>query len=240
MNVLLVHAHPEPKSFCSALYLTAATTLDSLGHDVRTSDLYGQNYNPVGDRHDFSHRCDRDFFKYQKEQVRAVREGTFASEVGDEMAKVDWCDVAIFTFPLWWFSVPAILKGWFDRTFAMGYAYGGGRWFDVGPFRGKRALLAFTAGAPRLRYTEGAIFGGIERVLYPIHVGVMNLTGMDVLEPFIAWGPARIGQEAREAILADWRSRLAGLESETPLPMHSLADHPDPIDEWGSPVATGA
>lgn len=240
MKVLLVHAHAEPKSFCSALYQTAAETLAAQGHSVRTSDLYAQGYNPVGDRADFEHEVDPGFFKYQREQVAATKAKTFAEDVRAEMEKLDWADTVIFTFPLWWFSVPGILKGWFDRTFAMGYAYGGGRWFETGPFRGKKVMLAFTAGAPPERYTEGAIFGGIERVLYPIHVGVFNLTGFDVLEPFIAWAPARIGQEARENILSQWRARLEGLADETPLPMHTVADHPDPVSEFSGRAKTVA
>jgi NAD(P)H dehydrogenase (quinone) len=37
------------------------------------------------------------------------------------MQKIEWCDLMIWQFPLWWFSVPAILKGWFDRVFAMAH-----------------------------------------------------------------------------------------------------------------------
>jgi NAD(P)H dehydrogenase (quinone) len=229
MRVLLVFAHPEPRSFCGAMRDTAVEALEAAGHEVRRSDLYEMGFDPVGDRRDFLAAADPTFFKYQKEQLAASEQDGFAPALAAEMAKLAWCELAIFLFPLWWFSVPAILKGWFDRVLAMGFAYGGGRWFESGPLRGRRAVLALTAGAWRERYTEGAIFGGIERVLYPLHVGVLNLVGLEVLEPFIAWAPSRIGEEARRDILAAWQRRLTGLADEAPLPMHTVADHPDPM-----------
>jgi len=58
------------------------------------------------------------------------------------MDKLVWADFVIFQFPLWWFSVPAILKGWVDRVFAMGFSYNYGRSYEKGVFRGKRAMLS--------------------------------------------------------------------------------------------------
>ncbi len=56
----------------------------------------------------------------------------------------------------------------------------------------------------------------------------MNLVGLAALEPFIAWAPSRIGNTERTKILDAWRTRLRGLADETPLPFHTIADHPDP------------
>lgn len=52
----------------------------------------------------------------------------------------------IWQFPLWWFSVPGILKGWVDKVFAMGRTYGGGRIYEKGVFQGKKAMLSLTTG----------------------------------------------------------------------------------------------
>ena len=51
------------------------------------------------------------------------------------MDKLAWCEVLIFQFPLWWLGLPAILKGWVDRVFAVGRAYGGGGARDAVPRR---------------------------------------------------------------------------------------------------------
>jgi NAD(P)H dehydrogenase (quinone) len=229
VRILLVFAHAEPASFCGALYKTAREELERAGHELRTSDLYAMGFDPVGDRRDFLAAADPTFFKYQKEQLAASETRGFVPGLAAEQQKLLWCELAIFVFPLWWFGLPAILKGWFDRVLAMGLTYGGGRWFETGPLRGRKAMLVMTAGAWRERYTEGAIFGGIERVLYPVHVGIFNLVGLDVLEPFIAWAPSRIRQEQREEILSEWRRRLAGIAGDVPLRMHTIADHPDPM-----------
>lgn len=46
MNILIVHAHPEPKSFTSSLKNTAKENLEKQGHYVEISDLYEMNFNP--------------------------------------------------------------------------------------------------------------------------------------------------------------------------------------------------
>lgn len=228
MKVLIVHAHPEPRSFCSAMLATARDTLDRQGHAVEVSDLYAAGFDAVGSRRDFETVHDPSYFKYQAEQAHAHRQSGFSAAIAEEQRRLHWSDLVIFQFPLWWFGPPAILKGWFDRVLAMGFAYGGGRWFEHGPLRPRRALVAMTTGAPRERYLEGNIFGGIERVLYPLHVGTLNLVGLDVHESFIAWAPARIDAAARNRELEAYSKRLTTIEHEPPLPMHRVADHPDP------------
>jgi NAD(P)H dehydrogenase (quinone) len=53
MNVFVVLAHPEPKSFNGALFNTALRTLTSAGHAVAASDLYRMGFDPVSGRHNF-------------------------------------------------------------------------------------------------------------------------------------------------------------------------------------------
>lgn len=71
------------------------------------------------------------------------------------MDKLFWCDALILQFPLWWFGLPAILKGWVDRVFASGRRiYGGGKWYDRGVFAGKRAMCSVTIGGPPPIYSD--------------------------------------------------------------------------------------
>ncbi|WML48971.1 NAD(P)H-dependent oxidoreductase [Neobacillus sp. PS3-34] len=90
MNVLIVYAHPEPKSFNGALKELAIKTLEEQGHLVRVSDLYAMNFNPVANKQDFIELEDHDFFKYQREQMTAVKKGTFTEDIKDEIEKVKW------------------------------------------------------------------------------------------------------------------------------------------------------
>ena len=141
MNVLIVFAHPERHSFNGTMLDAATRTLATAGHTVVVSDLYRMGFASTLDRHDFLDVADPDRFNAQKEQSEAFRTGRFAPELKAEMDKIDACDLMIWQFPIYWFSVPAILKGWIDRVFAFRYAYGGGRWYEKGVFAGKKALI---------------------------------------------------------------------------------------------------
>lgn len=229
MKVLVVYAHPEPQSFCAALLRAGKEALESVGHQVVVSDLYAMGFSPIASREDFLEVADPDFFKYQREQQHAAAREAFAADIAAEQRKLVEADFVILHFPLWWFGTPAIMKGWFDRVLALDFAYGGGRWFEYGPLRGRRAMLTMTAGAPRSRYSSGAILGAIERTLFPIHVGVLNLVGLAVLEPFVAWAPVRMSEAERSSCLEAYRQRLRSIESEPALPFHSIADNPDPL-----------
>ena len=76
MNILIVYAHPEPKSFNGAMKDVAVETLRSAGHEVVVSDLYTMRFNPVVGPEDFSNeRADPEFFSVQKEQTKAYETG---------------------------------------------------------------------------------------------------------------------------------------------------------------------
>jgi NAD(P)H dehydrogenase (quinone) len=228
VRVLVVHAHPEPRSFCSALKDLALEALPAAGHEVALSDLYAMGWKAVADAADFSERADPAFLKYQAEQRRAAETGGFSADIAAEMEKLRRADGVILNFPMWWFGLPAILKGWIDRVLAVGFAYGGGRWFDTGPLRGRRAMVAMTTGGLPDRFSDGGLFGPIATVLHPLRVGTLNFVGLDTVEPFIAWGAAQVSPERRAAYLAAYRERLLGFETAPLEPFRRLADYPSP------------
>jgi putative NADPH-quinone reductase len=137
LNVLIVHAHHEPKSFCSALFRRAVQTLSDAGHSVFTSDLYAQQFDPVSDRRNFTSMFDADYLKQGKEERHATAVDGFAPDLECEIRKLESCDLLVFSFPLWWFAMPAILKGWVDRTFAYSRIFGGTRMYENGIGQGR-------------------------------------------------------------------------------------------------------
>jgi len=208
MNVLLVHAHEEPQSFNGAMRDTAVAVLEESGHTVEVSDLYAMKFNPVGGRHDFTKLANPEFFKYGLEQAAASEADTFAPDVAAELEKLLRADLLIFQFPLWWFGLPAILKGWVDRVFVAGRTYGGGRLYSNGVFRGKRAMLSLTTGSPPSSYTARGLNGDIDAILFPIQHGMLYFVGFDVLPPFVAYGVARSTPEQRADSLRGYADRL--------------------------------
>ena len=134
-------------------------------------------------------------------------------------------DLLILQFPMWWYSVPAILKGWIDRVFAFGVTYDFGRTWDRGVMRGKRAMLCFTTGAPESTFAPDGRNGDIERILWPLHAGVLALCGYSVLPPFICWAPAWVEAKQRDHMLLAYADRLHNIDACEPLFFHKLADY---------------
>jgi len=226
LNVLMVYAHPEPKSFNGAMMDVAAETLRGAGHEVVVSDLYAMRFDPVVGPNDFmGERADTEFFSVQKEQTKAYETGTLAPGIVAEIEKLKRADLVIFQFPIWWFGMPAILKGWADRIFLRGFAYMPGRKYDTGMFRGKTAMVAATTGTSADTYAPDGIDGDILTVLWPIHNGLLRYSGFDVLTPFIAYMPGRVGTDGRKAYLDAYRKRLLELDKTPRLFFHSLDDY---------------
>lgn len=229
MNVFIVYAHHEPKSFNGALRDAAVDTFERRGHVVQVSDLYAMSFRAAATGADFHGRLDPLCLKYQAEQRHAQECGTLAIDIVEEQEKLRWCDLLILQFPLWWFSLPAILKGWVDRVFTMGFAYGGGAWYDNGGLRGRRAMLSLTTGGAEAAYGPNGINGDIERVLYPIQHGVLYFVGFEVLRPFIAWSPANRSAADREAMLINFRERLRYLDEENAIEFPRLEDYDEDL-----------
>ena len=221
MKTLIIFAHPEPRSFCAALKNAAA---EFFGENVEISDLYAQNFKAIADSADFLSRANPDYFNYALEQRAAQKSATLAPDIAAELAKIDRADLVLFVFPLFWYSVPAILKGWFDRVLVSGKAYGGKRIFNKGGFVGKRAALAFTLGGHKGLFGERGIHGELEILLKPILQGTLGYVGFDVLPPFVAYHIPYIDDAARQNILRDFQSYLENLENAAPLPMPDLAN----------------
>jgi NAD(P)H dehydrogenase (quinone) len=211
MHVLIVQAHMEPQSFTVALVEVAVAAVMAAGHTVEVSDVYAAGFNPVAGRHDFSSVADAGRFHYQTEQGKAAAEHAFAAEIAREQARVMRADVIIFAFPLWWGGPPAVLKGWIDRVLSYGFAYVDGARFDSGLFKGKRGLLCVTTGGTLERFSEAGVYGPIEKVLWPLQQLTLAYMGLEVAEPFVAYGAPRVSAEARAEYLTAWQARVKAL-----------------------------
>ncbi|MDJ0463768.1 NAD(P)H-dependent oxidoreductase [Streptomyces sp. H27-C3] len=200
-TALIVHAHPEPHSFSTAQMTTAAQALRDAGYRVDILDLYADAWAPTLAREEFA-PVDG-YFKPQAEQMRAVKDGTLDATVRAHLDRLIAADLLVLSFPLWWFSLPATLKGWVDRVFVMGGVFGG----DYGilgdaALAGKRAMLLFTTGGASESFRPGGSYGSMDDFLFHIHRGMLEFVGYQVLDPVITYGPARMTDEERTAALA--------------------------------------
>jgi NAD(P)H dehydrogenase (quinone) len=226
VRVFIVHAHPEPKSFNGAMTRAAADALIAAGHAVEISDLYAMAFNPVSDRRNFVTVHDANYYKQQPEEAYAAANDGFTPDVQAEMDKLFWCDALVMQFPLWWFGLPAILKGWVDRVFASGgRIYGGGKWYDRGVFVGKRAMCSLTIGGSPPLYSERGLNGPIASILFPINHGMLYFTGFTVVEPFLVHAAARLSDAERAAHLARYCERVLGLATAPTISYPKLGDY---------------
>lgn len=221
MKVFIVYAHPEPLSFNAAMKELAVTTLKASGNEVIVSDLCAMKFKAAADGDDFTRRADPEFLKYAAEQKNACADGSFAADIKAEQEKLLWADFVIFQFPLWWYSVPAILKGWFDRVFAAGFVYGPniGR-YDTGGLRGRRAMLSLTTGSPKEAYGPFGMDGDMnDMILYHINHGTLYFSGLQPTEPYIAWTPSHDAEE-RVRYLEEYRRILEHLDERPNIVYH--------------------
>lgn len=233
-KALIVFAHPEPTSLTRQLADEAVRTLQEQGHEVLTSDLYGMGWKAVFDEHDFPNRADPERLSFVQESGHSYASGRQTQDIASEQQKVLAADAIILQFPLWWFGMPAILKGWVDRVWAYGLAYGyknaGNQYrYGDGAFKGKRALLSVTVGGPAVDYSARGINGPLEQLLFPITHGTFFFPGMDVLPTHAVYGTGCITADAVAAAKSAWRLRLEGLFDEAPIPFRSQneGDYPD-------------
>jgi NAD(P)H dehydrogenase (quinone) len=236
MNVLIVHAHPETASFTTAMRDTAAGALTEAGHKVVISDLYEMKFNPVASANDFLGRTNEDYLVYAIEQRHADANGLLAPDIKAELDKVVWADLIIFNFPIYWFSMPAIMKGWIDRVFVSGRCYGGMRFYDRGGMKGKKVLVSLTLGGQSHMFEADGVHGPLPEMLRHLLRGTLGYLGFDVLKPFIGWHVPYISQDARTALLEAYRERLGTLGSEQALTFPSL----DNFDQLLHPIAHSA
>lgn len=108
MRALVVIAHPSAASLCAELGRAAEAALRAAGHDVEVDDLYAQGFSPVLTR---------------GERAGYYEPGFASAETARRRDQLLAAEALVLVFPTWWFSPPAMLKGWFDRIWAPGTAF---------------------------------------------------------------------------------------------------------------------
>lgn len=233
----IVYCHPEPKSFVGAMARTAREALEAAGWDVSVSDLYAKGFNPVASAADFSSRGNAEHLVYTLEQRHALDAGTLAPDILEELQPVLEAQLLVLAFPVFWFSMPAMLKGWIDRVFLSSKMYGGRRVYDRGGMVGRKALVLTALGGREHMFGEGAIHGELDMgLLRHIMQGTLGYVGYAVHEPFVAYHVPYIDEAARVGILQSLREQMTDVAQRRLLTMPTLAD----FDDRFKPLAAAA
>jgi NAD(P)H dehydrogenase (quinone) len=109
MKLLLVYCHPDPQSFCSAVRHAAVGSLREVGHELREIDLYAEGFDPV--------LSAAEKLTYLTDTARNI-EGVAA-----HVEALRWAEGWVVVYPTWFYGVPAMLKGWFERVWLPGVTF---------------------------------------------------------------------------------------------------------------------
>lgn len=242
MKVLIVSAHPGPDSLTNSLRDVAAEQLRADGHEVEISDLYAMDFKACHDAGDFTNLNAEGRVSYPFASMGAAETRAFSPDIVAEQDKVLAADAVIFAFPLWWFSMPAIMKGWIDRvwTAGIGYQTGGARYGD-GRMKGKRAMIMVMVGGGESYFSEIGVNGPIDDLLFPINHGMLFYPGFDVLPPFVLHKTDRMEQERFDEVAEDVRERMRTLFTTKPIPYrHQAVDYTERKYELRDEIAAKA
>jgi putative NADPH-quinone reductase len=148
MRTLVAYCHPVPESYCAALRDAAVATLRARGDEVRIVDLYAEGFDPVmtaGERRIYNHGPPAD------------------PALQPYVENLKWAQAVLFVYPTWWYGLPAMLKGWFDRVWATGVA------FDLPPDGGRI----------------------VSRISHIRRIGIVTTCGATMLVSFLMGQPGR-------------------------------------------------
>ncbi|KAJ7994476.1 hypothetical protein DPEC_G00249650 [Dallia pectoralis] len=217
-TVLIVYAHQSGGSFNSAAKNIAVEAFTLQGYKVIVSDLYAMNFKATATMEDIAGDVKKpEEFKYGDETMHAWMDGRLSDDIIAEQRKLEEAELVIFQFPMYWFSVPAILKGWIDRVLTQGFAFSLQNMYDNGKFKDKKAMLSFSTGAMEKMFLPDGLHGDMNVTLWPLQNGVLHFCGFQVLAPQVFYCPAHCPLEVRTASLEGWRTRLVTLLDEQPL-----------------------
>jgi len=213
-KVLIICSHPNTgKSTNHKLVETAKTTLEADGNAVIVVDLIKIRWNPVATRRDFlpSKQKNPDSFDLQGEQgFAADGEGGFAPDLLEQLQLVDWCDIVIHHFPIYWWSVPAIHKGWIDRCLVWHYSYPPhkSKWTK------KQWMVAVTVGPPieaaTRPGTSEAPGAGVpyQQLLSHVALGTPMMCGMEPVPMWMGGGAWPHPDEKKAVLQSEYAEHL--------------------------------
>jgi NAD(P)H dehydrogenase (quinone) len=163
MHALIVVAHPDPKSLSHGVAASLAEGVGMAGHTFEIADIAAEGFDPRYTATDLAvHR----------------REVAPAADVAAEQARIDGADTLVLVYPVYWWSMPALLKGWIDRVFANGWAYDEGA--GIKPVKRLRHLkvhLVAIGGATTRTYARHGYFGAMKT---QIDHGIFDYVGAPV------------------------------------------------------------
>lgn len=189
MHVLTVLDHPNPASFSAAVAARFMEGCRVAGHSVELADLHAERFDP----------------RWSNADIEREARTTDGSDVAREQERIGRADGICLVFPLYWWGMPSMMKGWVDRVWSWGWAYDQLDDPEISLQRPRPGLLLVPAGA---RSDEMGQLG---------HTASLETAWIDGTFGYFGFSPRRLellcgstGSDARRKALLE-RSYQAGL-----------------------------
>ncbi|MEL6998565.1 MAG: NAD(P)H-dependent oxidoreductase [Pseudomonadota bacterium] len=182
MHILTVLDHPNPNSFTHAIAARFGEGAAEAGHTTELADLHAEGFSPA----------------WSMADIEADAGAGLPKDVSSEQVRIERCDALCLVFPLFWWGMPAMLKGWVDRVWTYGWAYD-----DVDdPSRSlqpkRTCVMLVPAGASPQSMAPHGYPGAMDRIWT---TGTLGYFGMSDARVHLLHGSQ--GSDARRAVLLD-------------------------------------
>lgn len=184
MKYLIVYAHPNPQSFNHAIKERVESKLKKEKKKYSVRDLYAMAWNPVLGGAD----------------LEVLRGGTTPDDIKSEQKYIQESETLIFIHPIWWFGMPAVLKGYIDRVFSHGFAYVIGPNGVKGMLADKKVVILNTTGGTEAHYQTYGLKDAVTKIFRD---GTYELCAMKVARHKFFYAVPAVSPEARSAMLAE-------------------------------------
>lgn len=165
MKHAVIVAHPARKSLNASIAQAYRTAAEKLGHSVDVRDLYAMRFDPC----------------LKAAEIPGPKAPVFRDDVLRERARLADVDVFVFVYPLWFNAPPAILKGYVDRIFGMGFGFQPGRVGNDPALTGRRLISFTTSGAPDRWVRDTGAMTALTQLFDNHLAGTCGLTVVDHL-----------------------------------------------------------
>lgn len=176
-KILIINAHPYGESFCNALAEKYCQGATDGGFEVKMSNLRDLKFDPI--LHG-GYRVPTELEDDLKEQQELIK----------------WSDHLVIVTPLWWAGMPALLKGFFDRTFLPGFGF---KYSETSPMpkkllEGRSSTVIYTQGAP----TFFSYLIVKDSFWNALKIGVLNFCGFSPVKRIVIGSMSNLTEEKRE------------------------------------------
>lgn len=192
MNVAIVFAQTGETSFNHEILRRVQMTCDRLGVTYTVRDLYQMNFQPV----------------FSEADMRNVEQNKASGDIDEEQQVITEADTLLMIYPVWWWSQPAILKGWIDRVFTNNFAFRYEQNGLTGLLKGKQAIV-FTTTRESERELNAS---GFDRVMQKQIVdGVLTFAGFEPVTYRNFAAVPYVSDQARQKMLDEVEQTIISL-----------------------------